>query len=128
MTSSNDLYEEILRLEEEMAAANCNGNGEFYSSHLADDAIAVAAFGVFGKDAIVRQVSENRIPFTRFEISDAKVTAVGKDGAVISYRGDIEALRDSQPLRFAVYATSVWRRDGEQWLAVLHQQTPITEA
>ena len=107
----------IPALEDAMAQANIKGDGEYYRTHLADEALAVASFGVFDKATIVQQVSENRNPFTAMRLEDMRVLPLGDVSALVTYKMHIEAARDGQPFTFSVYATTVWRRDGEQWLA-----------
>jgi ketosteroid isomerase-like protein len=115
----------LLDLEERMWEANRNGDAGYFQAHLADDAIAVASFGVFDKGQAVVQAAENRVPFTRTRLEGARVLQLGEAGALVTYRAFIAAVRDGAPFSFSIYATSAWRRVGDGWEAVLHQWTPV---
>jgi ketosteroid isomerase-like protein len=117
----------VLDLEEQLWAANRAGDGEFYRERLADDVVGVFTRGHYDKAMAVREVSENRIPFTSTRMSDPRVIVLAPDSALVTYRCDIEALHEGQTLQFPIYATTVWRRANDEWRAVLHQQTPIQE-
>ncbi|HWO71934.1 MAG TPA: nuclear transport factor 2 family protein [Dehalococcoidia bacterium] len=124
-TLPREIRQHLLRLEEEMWAANRGGHADVFRRMVADDGIAVAAFGVFDKDAVVAQVAENRIPFRRTTMEDVRVISGGPGCGIVSYRAEIDAEGEGRPLHLSVYATTVWRQHGEGWLAVLHQLTPI---
>lgn len=123
-TLSEEAKAQLLRLEDEMWAANRRGDAEVFRRLVAEDGIAVAAFGVFGKDAIVSQVAEN-------ELVPADSTGrcpgpLRREGCgIVTYRAEIDAQQAGRPVHLSVYATTVWRQHGDGWLAVLHQQTPI---
>jgi uncharacterized protein (TIGR02246 family) len=124
---ADDMRDTILRLEDEIWAANRRGDGSYYQRYLTDDATAIATFGVFDKAAIVEQVAQNVVPYTSTRLSGQQVMLLGEDSALITYRADIEALQEGKPFSFSVYATSVWRRDRDGWRVRLHQQTPIQQ-
>lgn len=110
-----------------MWEANRRGDGEFYRAHLADEAVAVSSYGVLDREAIVREIAENRIPFTSTRLEHPQVILLTDRSALVTYKAHIEAVREGQPFAFSVYATTVWKRVGRDWLAVLHQQTPVQQ-
>ena len=75
--------------------------------------------------------SEAFVPWDTYDMSDATVTALGLDAALITYkvialRPKVGAPDDGQPFRALI--SSIWRRSpGANWLMVLHQQTPYSE-
>jgi hypothetical protein len=75
--------------------------------------------------------SEAFVPWESYDMDGVRVTSLGPDAALITYR--VHAMRprvgapdDGQPFRALI--SSVWRRSpGADWLMVLHQQTPYSE-
>lgn len=125
-TLSEETKAQLLRLEDEMWAANRRGDAEAFRRLVAEDGIAVAAFGVFAKDAIVAQAAENLNPVRQSKLEDVRVLAGGTGCGIVTYRAEIDAEHAGRPVHLSVYATTVWRRQhGDGWMAVLHQQTPI---
>ena len=60
-------------------------------------------------------------PWDDFELADQRVTRLGDDAAVVSYRG--RATRGNEPYE-ALFNSTYHRRDGS-WRLVVHQQTPV---
>ncbi len=59
-------------------------------------------------------------PWTQYKISDVHVLNLGQEAASISY--SVEAWRHDTA--YEALITSIWRRAGNSWQLVLHQQTP----
>jgi ketosteroid isomerase-like protein len=116
---------ELVALEEELWRANREGDGAFYARALRDDALAVSRYGVMTKADAVPVIRENRNPYVKTELSDVRVLEVGADGALVTYRADVTALVEGREVDFAVLATTVYAREGDGWLVVLHQQSAL---
>ena len=120
-----DTDAELLELEERMWAANRAGDAAFYAELLRDDALVVSRFGVQDRASILAVIGENRVPYINSTITDPQAIELTGDSALITYRVEVEALRDGQPMNFAVLATTVYvRRDGG-WCAAFHQQSAL---
>jgi Domain of unknown function (DUF4440) len=126
--TNNETEALVLTLEERMWEANRKGDGEFNRECLADEAVVVSLYGVLGKEAIVHQVAENRVPFTSTRLDHPRVVLLTDRSALVTYNVHIEAVRNGQPFAFSVYATSAWKRVGERCLGVLHHQTPVQQS
>jgi hypothetical protein len=72
------------------------------------------------------------VPWKTFALRKVDVTAVGLEGAVISYRAvATRASADPQDpgdAGFEALCASVWRMEAGKWMMCFHQQTMTTES
>ncbi|MFD7652770.1 nuclear transport factor 2 family protein [Actinosynnema sp. NPDC059797] len=118
--------DELIRLEEELWRANREGDGAFYERSLRDDAVAVSQYGVMTKADAVSTIGANRNPYLKTELSGVRVLEVGADSAAVTYRVDVVALVEEREVEFSALVTTVCAREGDGWLVVLHQQSPLS--
>lgn len=112
------LQEELLELEHGFWDAA--GDGDRYRRHMADDGLLLIPFGILDKEATVAAVEEAE-PWSSHEMEDLAVLVHGEAAVTLCYRA--EADRHGAVFRAAV--SSTYRRQGEHWLLVVHQQTPL---
>jgi len=125
----NGVKEELLDLEERQWKANREADADFYRQYCADDFVIVSRFGVLTKADVLAQFEKGNVnPFLRTDMEDPRVLAIGDDSALLTYKETIEASIDAEGGKtrtFSIYATTVYRRSGDGWRFVLHQQTPV---
>ena len=112
------LHEELLELEHGFWDAA--GDGDFYRRHMAEDGLLLIPFGILDKEATVAAV-EDAAPWTSHQVQDLTVLVHGGAAATLCYRA--EADRGGDVFRAAIAST--YRREGEHWRLVVHQQTPL---
>jgi ketosteroid isomerase-like protein len=117
--------DELHGLEEQMWAANRNGDGDFYAQHLRDDAVVVSKYGVADKAVIVPGIQANRNPYVSTDRSQERVIQVDEHTAIVTYRVDVVALVNGSEVKLPSYATSVWTDESGDWRIVFHQQSAI---
>jgi ketosteroid isomerase-like protein len=114
---------ELVTLEERGWRALSQGEGgAFYREHMADDGIMVFPVGMYDKAASIGAL-EGVPPWESYELDDMRLVAVGGTGGSVTYHA--WARRAGDPDAYEALMTSVYRRDGERWRLVLHQQTPL---
>jgi hypothetical protein len=119
-----DLKAKLVSLEETFWRSS--GNRDSYASNLAEDAVHV--FPGWGVSADVERVLaavDSAAPWETFSIDDPHIVQLGDDAAAIVYRA--RAVRAGQA-PYVAAMTSVYRRHGERWQLVLHQQTPLDDS
>ena len=125
----SDVKNELLDLEERQWKANREADAEFYRQYCADDFVIVSRFGLLTKAQVLAQFEKGNVnPFLRTEMEDPRVVAIGDDSALLTYKETIEASIDAEGGKtrtFSIYATTVYRRSGDGWRFVFHQQTPL---
>lgn len=117
--------DELLALEHEGWTSLCSGTGGgFYGDLMTDDAVMVLVNGmVLDREAVASSL-DDAPPWSRYELSDARVIDVGDDARALVYRA--VSSRDDGGEPFEALMSSVYRRvDGRARLA-LYQQTTIT--
>lgn len=122
----SDVVAELLDLKQHALDATQRADGDFYAGYLADDAVAITPYGVFGKAAIISQMASPASPFKSESIDDERAVELSPTSGVVSYRANYAA-RESRPA-YSVYVTTVYRRDSDGWKGVLYQQTPVGSA
>lgn len=118
-----DTSEALWRLEEQFWLGSAN----FYSTTLAPNALMVLPqpAGVLDRAATVESIkSGNRWRNVSFE--HKRVASVGPDGAVLVYL--VHADRGIPDSTYIAQCTSTYLRDRDQWLLVVHHQTPAGDA
>jgi ketosteroid isomerase-like protein len=116
---------DLLELEEQMWQANREGDADFYERNLRDDALIVSKYGVIDKKTGIPVIRANHNPYTKTILSNQKVISLTDSSALVTYKCDITAQTEGGEVEFSVLATSVYVREGNQWLITLHQQTAL---
>jgi hypothetical protein len=117
-----ELHEELLDLETQGWRALSSGSGGgFYRDRLTTDAFMVLPIGVLDRETSVRSM-EQAPPWSRFEITEPRTTALGEGTAVLTYR--VTAQRAGDP-PYTALISSVYVKDPEGHKMAMHQQTPL---
>ena len=112
-----DVEATLRSLKDQALAATRDRDQDFYRGYLSDDAVAVLPAGVFDKESVVAALGAPRVPFQSSTVQDTRVTVLGPDAGLVTYRATLSAGE--------VFVTTVYvRRDGA-WQGVLYQQTPL---
>ncbi len=93
----------------------------FYGEVLAARVLMLLPGGMVLDDRAVALDSMSGAPWDTYALHDERVTELGADAAVVTYR--VEAARDGQPYEALVSSTYV-TEDGA-WRLAIHQQTPV---
>lgn len=98
------------------------GDRRAYAANLAADAVHVLpGLGIADRDTVLQEVA-GADRWESYEISDAQLVGAGDTAAALVYRA--RARRAGQP-EYRAAITSLYRREGDAWKLLLHQQTPI---
>lgn len=62
-----------------------------------------------------------------YRISDEKVAWVDANTAIVGYKWTGAGTFAGQPFPTSVYASSVWTKRGDKWVAVFHQETEVAK-
>ncbi|WP_299878080.1 nuclear transport factor 2 family protein [uncultured Sulfitobacter sp.] len=119
--SETDLLTELHTCETRVWDALVRGDMQADSAALDAGFLGVYPDGFAGKDAHVAQLADGPT-IARFDLSDARVKALGRDFAVFSYRADY--VRTGQTAPETMYVSSIWQRHGAGWINVFSQDTP----
>jgi ketosteroid isomerase-like protein len=103
-----------------------NADADDYRDVLADDAVMVfpAPTGVLDRDAVLDSLGDGD-RWRTLDVHDERVLKVDDDVVQVVYEADAERAADGSAYR--ALASSTYRRDGDDWLLVSHQQTPLDD-
>jgi ketosteroid isomerase-like protein len=113
----------LLSLKELAVEATKRKDGEFYRNYLADNAVAVTPFGIFDKEAVVRQMSRADSPFKSASIADTQVVVLTPECGYVTYRATFPGA-DGKPAS-SVFVTTIYAKIHSTWKGVFYQQTPL---
>lgn len=119
----SSIEETLLSLKERALEATKNHDADFYNGYLADNAIAIVAFGIFTKEAIVQQMASPNSAFRSIKIEDTRVMVLSPDSGVVTYKATFESMKDGKP--FDVFVTTIYAKIAGVWKGVFYQQTPM---
>jgi hypothetical protein len=112
-----DTERELLELKDRALAATQARDGAFYEDYLDDAAIAVTPHGVFGKRAIIQQMSSPESSFRSTAIEDTRAIALTPESGLVTYKATFGAR--------SVFVTTVYVKKQGAWKGVFYQQTPV---
>lgn len=123
MNESPD-HQPLLDLEHEFWTTG-GGNPQFWSRHFDDDGIVALPIGIMDKPQTIAAMRQGQ-PWTRATLDDIHVTELAGGAIALTYRAT--AHREGDDTDYLAVVSSVYVRREDQWLLVLHQQTPTTES
>ena len=98
------------------------GDPARYAEHLAADAVHVfPGWGIADREAVLEGVAGAQ-PWQAAALHHVRIVPLGEDAAAVVY--EARATRAEQA-EYTAAITSVYRREGDEWKLVVHQQTPI---
>lgn len=65
------------------------------------------------------------IKLSSWAIGDEKVSWVDNNTAIVTYKWTGAGTWQGQPLPAATYASTVWTKKGDKWIAVYHQESDL---
>lgn len=118
------IIDDLLELEHKGWQSLCSSSGaDFYGQIMTEDGVMVLAHGfVFTCDQVIESLNDAP-PWSRYEISKARLIPLNASSAVLVYRG-IAWRSEAEPVFQALMSSVYVRRENKWWLAS-YQQTPI---
>lgn len=105
----DDVAAQLLELKDDALAATKAADGDFYRGYLHDDAMAITPYGVFGKEAIVAQMSAPRSSFASDAIDDTRAFVLSDDSGLVTYRATFPPAEPGGDPR-VVFVTTAYKR------------------
>ena len=126
--AGDEVAEELVALENASWDAWAKGDMAFFEDHMHKDAVNVAGGEMtLGREAIIASMKEGECDVRSFQLEEMKAQHVAKDAVLLAYRAKQDATCGGVGMAPEVFATSLWVRDGDQWLAANYHETPIAD-
>lgn len=113
---------ELLELERAFWEASSSGDGEFYRTRAAPDALYVfpGPTGVLTNEECAGVVDGNDTPWEWFRIADPRFLRIADAAWVLTYTSRAQH-QGGRP--FSMRVSTLYRRDEGEWKLAFHQQT-----
>lgn len=119
------LQQSLIANEKDLIEAKKKDDGEFLKKTVSDDFSLVGPDGQLlqGQEAVDNLGDSDLAELTPY---DMKVTAVGEDGAIVTYDAIVreKPKEDEGPQPRYQHFTSVWVKQGDAWKLKFQQTTP----
>lgn len=89
-----------------------------FQKHLAPDFRGVYGSGISKRDQEIADV--NKLDLKSFSLSDVDLVMIGNDAALVTYQVTVQGTQDGKAIPAKMYAASVWKKQGTDWLVVMH--------
>lgn len=119
--ADDSLTDKLVALEDRLIQAIGDKDGTTIADLLAHESYSITASrGRRTTEEVIRDLEHLR--YDSYEIRDATAIPVTDDVAILSYTFSYKVAAKSSPI--TVYATSTWKRTGNQWDSIFYQETP----
>ena len=116
------LQKQLVELETSMWNAWKNKDASVFEKNLSKDTVLVDGSGVSGKASVTGGMAQCNIK--SFSLSDWKITKLGASTALLTYKAVQDGTCGGTAVPSTVWASSIWMKRKDVWVATFHQETP----
>ena len=121
MADHSALEKALIANENKIAAAMMKKDKAGFAALVSADGWSIDGNG-FMKTADMTAALDQLV-IKSYKISDEKVSWVDPNTAIVAYKWTGTGTFAGQPFPSAVYASTVWTKKGDKWIAVFHQES-----
>jgi hypothetical protein len=125
----DDVTQELIALENRFWTALLESDGNAAAALIDEPCLVVGAQGTgeFDKQTLAGMIANAPYQMLDYQLGDIAVRLVGDGVAILCYRVTEELVVDGQPVALEAFDSSVWVRNGDTWLSVMHTETPARD-
>lgn len=120
------LEKALIAKENKVSEAFAKNDKATFSSLVAADGWSVDGMGLMKVSDLTAMLDQVKV--TTWKISDEKVAWVDANTAILTYKWTGSGTFQGQPLPPVTYASTVWTKKGDKWVAVFHQESEAAKA
>ena len=124
MADHSALDKALIANERKVADAMMKKDKATFTSLVAANGWSVDGTGVMKVSELTAALDQ--LVIKNYTISDEKVSWVDANTAILTYKWLGAGTFGGQPLPGTVYASTVWTKKGDRWVAVFHQESTAT--
>jgi len=121
MYQSSSLDKALIANERKVADAISKGDKAAFTALVAPTGWSVDSMGPMKVSDLVAMFDQLKV--TSWAISDEKVSWVDGNTAILTYKWTGAGTFQGQPIPASVFASTVWTKKGDKWVAVFHQES-----
>lgn len=127
--AQQDLEAKIIGMEESRWEGWKNHDAKPYEQYCAKDVVWVSRVGITTDKARLLEGASGGwdCDVTSYAFSDFKMHRFAGDTIIITYKASQDAICGGNKLPPVVYASTVYVKQGDSWLAAFHQETAAAE-
>jgi hypothetical protein len=120
------LEKALIANENKVADALMKKDKAAFTSLVATDGWSIDGNGFMKASELAAALDQ--LVIKSFKISDEKVSWVDPNTAIVAYKWTGSGTFGGQPFPPVVYASTVWTKKGDKWVAVFHQESEAAKA
>jgi hypothetical protein len=115
----------LIANENKVADALMKKDKAAFTALVATDGWSIDGNGVMKTSELVGMLDQ--LVIKSYKITDEKVSWADPNTAIVAYKWTGSGTFAGQPFPPIVYASTVWTKKGDKWIAVFHQETEATK-
>ena len=126
--AGDEAADEFIALEKGMWDAWANGDVAKVGKYLHEETISLTSGArVSGKANGISAYNEAACEVRSYLLEGVKAHQINENTVILTYKAQQDATCAGEKLDPKLLATSVWVRDGGQWLVASYQETPVDD-
>jgi ketosteroid isomerase-like protein len=122
--AQDDAAKALPAMEKALWDAWSKGDVATFEKHLAQNTVSVNAQRIqVGKAHAIEEMKKTPCKVASYSLGDVQVTRAGDATAILTYTATQDATCGGQKLPAKVNVSSVWVKQGTQWVAALYHET-----
>ena len=123
--AQDDAAKVLPQMEKALWAAWAKADVATFQKHLAEHTVNIGAGGVdIGKAKVLEGMTASACKVANYSVGDITVSRVSDSTAVLTYTATQDATCRGRKLPAKVVVSSVWVKQGTQWMAALYHESP----
>lgn len=116
--------QKLTQMEKDLWEAWKSQNLEPFKKAMADESMSVGSTGVADTKTALGAVTSGACKVASYTVDQPQFMWIDKNSVMMAYHASQDATCDGQKVPPEVWASSVWVKQGSDWKAVFHQETP----
>lgn len=113
----------IVANENKINEAVAKGDAGAFKALVASDAWSMDGGGMMSVADFLKNLKQFKLD-PGWKITDTKVLWIASNTAVLTYKWTGKGTYMGQPIPPVTFASTVWHKSGDKWMAMFHQETP----
>jgi ketosteroid isomerase-like protein len=119
--------EAIAALEKSGWEAWKNKDMKAFEDILSDRIVGFGKDGREDKAGLIKAMTADNCDVKSYSFSDQKLTNLGSDVAVLTFKSEQDAVCAGKKAPSPVYSTTVYVREGDKWKNILYMESPVVD-